>query len=418
MVPDRVRTFLELLYGGKFEGNKVYMAALNDLTGVGENKMEHNMVQAKEFANYCLEHSVLMAPLLRTQLAMRKDFLGEPFWKKLTARRDKDPITSQQEFIYAITGGVVKQYYEKNAKLKYDERLKKLGKDRDGIAEVYEGHVVKTTGSAGIMTGDEVTFDHTKVHRKEVKDDKNDKKKDFIRMLADDAAIEVMNHKNCPEKLHMLETHQFRYVSDGMGPAAPGTGEWGSVVKLKPSSPRGRGSPRGSPRGTPKDSPRSNLPPLQAGRHSNQVHVDGDGPARQRGSSLDRPKSKLAGDVEVEVDINRTRSVEGRLEKHKRNPESDVGVGIMKYGSAEGYRPRSRGSNDSPRRASTPRAGSPRSASPRAGSPRAGSPRGSPRGVTTQPQSNDEGSSPRVHHHRRETGSRPQSPLRIGKAHN
>jgi hypothetical protein len=155
---------LEILYGGKIDGVKVMMTSCDELSGRTGSTLFAKTLAAKVFDNYCRKHPQLIAAILRTQLALRKDYLGEPFWRSLTKRREKDPELDSAEFIYSLMQEVYKKYKEKNAKLKLEERLKKFGKDREGLAQLFNA-IRQQAGNTRTDSeiSEEVVFDHSKI---------------------------------------------------------------------------------------------------------------------------------------------------------------------------------------------------------------------------------------------------------------
>jgi hypothetical protein len=261
VIPDGVKDFMETLHGKNFEDIPALRKTVHDLTNTAEELPRCNAIYSAEFSKLCSEHPVLMAPMLRTNLAVRKDFLGDPFWRSLTLRMKADKVTADPFFIYVLTDDIVSQYIEKNAKIEYEKRVKNVGTERGAIKGVYGDHdaaeratkarAARTETAAAAGNGGDYNFNASKAAKDmlvqtEQKKKKNKRKEDFDQLLKDDVAMDVINGRNCPEKLDVLMNHQFRYNSQGTEPAMPGT--WTPPPRQKPSSPRAAGSPRSSPR--------------------------------------------------------------------------------------------------------------------------------------------------------------------------
>lgn len=349
--PGKLKQFMEIIYGGKINGVKSLVSVHDKLVGSSEGSVGLKVVQAKEFDNICQENSAIMSAILMFQLSLRKDFLGEAYWSVVGARRAKDAIASAPEFIYALCLDVCRQYTEKNTKLKIDERVQQLGKDRAAITEVLDGMNKGSAGGTNSLT--ETIFDHSKIKFAAPKEYQQ-KKESLLRQLEDEAAIQVINLKNSPEKSRILATHEFRYTSDGMGVASPGAGDWGATASTpKPNSPKPYSPRAGSPRGI-------------------KVVVDTDRPI-SRGSSADRDKARHATQMIDTDGFGRPVSRDGTEKQARRATENDIHDRPASRG-LDGDRSNSRLSDADRPRSRNGDGGRPRHRSSSPSSPRLGSP--------------------------------------------
>ena len=339
---------MELIQGQNHLNIKNFQDIMDELSTTSDRLPRNTNVTTQEFTTCVDKHPALVAAMLRLQLAMRKDFLGEVFWQKLTKFKYNDKHLVDPEFVIKLNKEFTHRTHEKNAKLKMEERAKRMGNERNALKGVYVDHETASKEMMLRKSVANITFDANKAVplNFNIYEDKKKKKQELDNLIQDDMALEIANSRNSPEKLSILVNHEFRYTSDGMGVAT--VGNWNPSPRSKP--PVNRNSP---------SSPRTVLPVLDGkGKHSRVLAENGR--PNSRGNSESGASPRLKG---------------------QRRPQS-----------SEGQSPRS--------------SGSPRSKGQRRPQFSEGRPSSSNSGSRSSPQG-----SPRYHHCQRDSNSRPNSPL-------
>jgi Ca2+-binding EF-hand superfamily protein len=121
-----IRKMVELIHATNIEKGGAKVDKL-----MAELSMMSSFITLDDFIKLTHRRPMLMNPVLKLQLKLQEDMLGEEFWKQAIAERALDPVKRDPGYIIRVSAHAVAMYHAITNKLAQEHKIKRMREEVD-----------------------------------------------------------------------------------------------------------------------------------------------------------------------------------------------------------------------------------------------------------------------------------------------